>query len=71
MKQILYQMFNLMTFAELTMLWFNVPVDEVARMEIFQSSNKLVCQHEDGLERQFAGAEVEKVFERGPQQIHH
>jgi len=35
------------------------------------SPHHLVSQQQDGLEAEFAGAEVEEVLQTGPQQLHH
>jgi hypothetical protein len=42
----------------------DISVDEVSGVNVFYPRDKLVGEEEDGLEREFAVAEVEEIFER-------
>jgi hypothetical protein len=41
----------------------DVPVDEVSRVNVFNSGDQLVGEEEDSLERELSVAKVEQIFE--------
>lgn len=45
-------------------VWFDVSVDEVSRVNVLDSGDELIGEQKDGLERELSVAEVEQVFER-------
>jgi hypothetical protein len=45
-------------------------MDKVFRMNILYALEHLVCEHEDGLERELAAAASEEIFETAAEQIH-
>ena len=47
----------------------DVSVNKVARVDVLDSRDELVGKEENGLEREFAIAKVEQVFERRPAKI--
>ena len=50
-------------------VWFDVAVDERLGVNVLDAGNKLIGQQEDRLEREFAVAKVEQVFEAGSEQV--
>ena len=49
---------------------FHVPVNEMVIVQELESLDHLVCDHERGLDCEFALAEIESVFETGTEEIH-
>ena len=49
----------------------HVAVDEVFVVHVLDARDHLVGEHEDGLLRELAPAEVEQVLEAGTEQLHH
>jgi hypothetical protein len=47
----------------------DVTVDEGFGVDVFDAGDELVCQEEDGLQREFAVAEVEEVLQAGAEEI--
>lgn len=43
-------------------VWLDVSVNEVVCVDLFQTLQHLVCEHEYGLERESARAECEQLF---------
>lgn len=50
---------------------FNIPVDEAAGVDVFDSANELVCQKQDSLVGKLTVAVVEKVLKRRAQEVDH
>ena len=50
---------------------FYVAVDERLAMDVFDTADHLIGQHQNGFDRETAGTEVEEVFERRAEEIHH
>lgn len=46
-------------------------MDDDLEMDISETMNELVGEHQHGLERELATAEIEKVFQTRAQEIHH
>jgi len=46
-------------------------MDDALGMDVFETVKELVDEHQHGLERELAAAEVEKVFQTRPQKIKH
>ena len=51
--------------------WFDISVDEIIGMDIIQTANELVGEHQNGFKREGATTVIEKVFQTGTQQIKH
>lgn len=49
----------------------HVSVDEVLGVDVLNAADHLVSQQQDGLEAKLSRAEVEQIFQTGPQQLHH
>ena len=47
----------------------NVTVDKALGVDVLNAADQLVGEEEDGLEREFAVAEVEEIFEGGAEEI--
>ena len=52
-------------------LRLDVSMNDALGMDIFETVKELVDEHQHSLEREFATAEVEKVFQTRPQKIKH
>ena len=52
-------------------VWFDVSVDEVLVVDVLDSADHLVCQHQDCLHGEAARAKVEEVFKRRSKKVHH
>ena len=50
---------------------FNVAMNEVLVVNVLESSDHLVSQHEDGFEGETTTAEVEEILQTRSKQIHH
>ena len=50
---------------------FDITVNEVARMDVFNARDKLICEQKNGLQAEFAVTKVEKVFQRRAKEIEH
>lgn len=48
----------------------HVPVNEVVVVQELQPLDHLVCNHQRGLHRELALAEIKSVLQAGPEQIH-
>merc|ERR1712166_500181 len=55
--------------ADQKVIRLDISVQEMARVNEFDSLKHLISQHEDGLQGELAFAVVEQVFERGAQQV--
>lgn len=51
-------------------VWLDVAMDEVLVVNILNSANHLVGQHQDSLHGEPPGAEVEEILEAGSEQVH-
>mmetsp|Transcript_103033 Transcript_103033/g.272266 ORF Transcript_103033/g.272266 Transcript_103033/m.272266 type:complete len:220 (+) Transcript_103033:685-1344(+) len=49
----------------------DIAVDEILRMDVLNTVDHLVGQHEDRLQAELAAADVEQVFQGRPKQVHH
>ena len=52
-------------------LRLDVSMNDALRMDIFETVKELVDEHQHSLEREFATAEVKKIFQTRPQKIKH
>ena len=52
-------------------VWLDIPVDEVAVVNILNSGDHLVNEHEHGLEGELAEGVLEEALKGGAHQIHH
>lgn len=48
----------------------NISVDERLAVDVFDSADHLIGQHENGFDGEASRAEIEEVLERGTQQVH-
>ncbi len=51
-------------------IWFYVSMYEVSVVDVFDSSDHLVDDHQDSFEGELSKGVLEEVFERGAHQIH-
>lgn len=54
---------------ENALVWLDVTMYEATRMNILDSLNHLICEHQHGLEAELAMAKVEQVFQTRAEQI--
>jgi hypothetical protein len=52
-------------------IWLHVPMDEGLRMNVLHPAYHLICQHQNSLQGEATGAEVEEILQRRSQQLHH
>lgn len=52
-------------------LGLDVLVDDILRMNVLESGNDLVCQHQYRLEREKSATVIEEIFEAGTQKLEH
>lgn len=52
-------------------LRLDVTMDDALGMDVFETVKELIGEHQHGLEREFAAAVVEKIFQTRPQEIEH
>lgn len=50
-------------------VWLDISVNEVARVDVLDARDHLVCQEKDRLERELSVAEVEEILEGGSQKV--
>lgn len=50
-------------------LRLDVTMDDALGMDVFETVKELIGEHQHGLEREFAAAVVEKIFQTRPQEI--
>lgn len=48
---------------------FDVPMNEGFGVNVFDTGNELICQEQDGLQREFAVAEVKQILQAGPEEV--
>ena len=49
--------------------WSDIPVEEVPTVDILNSRNHLIHEHENGLEGELAEGVIKEVFKGGAQQV--
>ena len=52
-------------------VWLDISVDEVSVVDILNSRNHLINDHEHGLEGELAEGVLEEILKGGAQQVHH
>jgi len=51
-------------------VWLDVTMNEILVVDVFNSSNHLIRQHEDSLHCESSRAKVEQILETGSEEIH-
>lgn len=51
-------------------VWFDVTMNEILIVDVFNSSNHLIRQHEDSLHCESSGAKVEEILETWSEEVH-
>jgi|LakMenEpi03Aug12_release.lakeMendotaPanAssembly.Ray.scaffolds.fasta_scaffold485685_1 hypothetical protein len=59
------------TNAHKEVIGLDIAMNEVFRVDVFDSTNHLICQHQHRFHSETARAEIEQILQRWTQKIHH